>query len=287
LAADAPFFGEQLQVLLDLVDHLPQTVALHRRLSTPQWRRAMAARERVDERVYAEIARARRDSVDADDNMLASLVHGRDEAGDALSDEEIRDQVVMLIAAGYETTSAAMAWTVYCVLTVDGVWDRAAAEVSSALADRWPASEDLAKLGYLDGVVREALRLYPPAVISARKVVADFEFEGRRIRDGDMLLFSPYVTHRLPELWTDPLSFRPERWDPADPDYRRRRTDEYLPFSAGPHRCIGAELATAELTVMLARLLSRTTLHLPEQRLRPTGYAAMRPAHGLLVDVIA
>ena len=285
LAADAPFFGEQLQALLDLVDHLPQIVAWHRRLSTPPWRRAMAARERVDERVYAEIARARAYSADADDNMLVSLVRGTDEAGDALSDEEIRDQVVMLIAAGYETTSAAMAWAVYCLLTVDGVWDRAAADVRGALVDRWPTSEDLPKLGYLDGVVREALRLYPPAVISARKVVADCEFEGRHIKAGDMLLFSPYVTHRLPELWSDPLSFRPQRWDSADANYRRRRTDEYLPFSAGPHRCIGAELATAELTVMLARLLSRTTLHLPAQGIRPKGYAAMRPAHGLLVDV--
>jgi cytochrome P450 len=285
LAADAAFFGEHLQALLDLVDHLPQTVTWKRRLSTPQWRRAMAARGRVDERVYAEIERARRDSTDVDDHVLASLVHGTDEGGDALSDNEIRDQVVSLIAAGYETTSAAMAWAIYALLTVPGGWDRAAAEVRDVLGDRPPGSGDLEGLAYLGGVVRETLRLYPPAVVSARKVAQDFEFAGRRVKRGSMLLFSPYVTHRLPEPWPDPLSFRPQRWDSAEPGYRKPRTDEFLPFAAGPHRCIGAELATTEMTVMLARLLRGNSLFLPKQRIRPTSFAAMRPANGLLVDV--
>ena len=287
MAEEAQFFGEQLQVLLDLVDHTPQAVTWKRRLSTPQWRRAMTAHARVDERVYAEIDRARSESTDSDGHVLAALVHGTDESGDTLSDEEIRDQVVSLIAAGYETTSAAMSWAVYAMLSVPGVWDNAAAEVADVLGDRAPGKDDLKRLVYLDGVVNETLRLYPPAVISARKVAKDFEFDGRRIKRGTMLVFSPYVTHRLPELWTDPLAFRPGRWDPADPGYRKRRTDEFLPFSAGPHRCIGAELATTELTVMLARVLARRSLLLPQQRIRPTAYAAMRPAHGLLVDVVS
>jgi cytochrome P450 len=166
------------------------------------------------------------------------------------------------------------------------VWDRAAAEVRDVLDDRWPGTEDLNRLGYLSGVVSETLRLYPPAVISARKVVTDFEFADRKVRAGSMLVFSPYVTHRLPDLWPEPLSFRPQRWDPAEPDYRKRRTDEYLPFAAGPHRCIGAELATTEMTVMLARMLARCSLRLPEQRIRPKSFAAMRPAGGMLVECV-
>lgn len=116
LATDSAFFGANLQALLDLVDHLPQTVAWKRRLATPQWRRAMAARARVDERIADEIARARLNSTDADDHVLAALVHGTDDAGDALTDQEIRDQMVTLIAARYETTSAAAAWAVYAML---------------------------------------------------------------------------------------------------------------------------------------------------------------------------
>lgn len=285
LAAESAFFGAQLQALLDLVDHLPQTVIWKRRLRTPQWRRAMTARSKVDARIAEEIARARVGATDADDHVLASLVHGRDDAGDGLSDEEVRDQVVTLIAAGFETTSAAAAWAVYAMLSTPGVWDRAAADVHEVLGGRRPDRDDLARLTYLDGVVRETLRLYPPAVVSARKVATGFEFAGRKIRAGSMLLYSPYVTHRLPELWPEPLRFRPERWLATGAEYPKPGPHEYLPFSAGPHRCIGATLATTELTVMLARLLARSVLHLPEQRIRPTSFAAMRPKHGLLVDV--
>jgi cytochrome P450 len=181
LAADAPVLGEQLQVLLDLVDHLPAVVTWKRRLSTPHWRHAMVAREQVDAREQAEINRAREDATDEDDNVLASLVHGTDETGDTLSDKEIRDQMVSLIAAGYETTSAAMAWAVYGLLSTPGVWDQAAAEVHDVLDGRRPAAGDLDRLPYLRGVVSETLRLYPPAVISARKVATAFEFDGTRV----------------------------------------------------------------------------------------------------------
>lgn len=116
--------------------------------------------------------------------------------------------------------------------------------------------------------MHETLRLYPPAVISARKVTDELSFAGRRIRAGRTLVFSPYVTHRLPQLWADPLRFEPRRWDPASPRYRRAAPYEYLPFGGGTHRCIGSAFATAELTVMLARLLARTRLNLPEQRIR-------------------
>ena len=106
------------------------------------------------------------------------------------------------------------------------------------------------------------MRLYPPGVVSARKVIRDLWFNGHRIRAGRLLLFSPYVTHRLPELWPEPHQFRPERWDPDSPDYREPGPHGFLPFSGGPHRCIGSAMATTELTVMFARLLARTSLRL-------------------------
>lgn len=287
LAADAEFFGDQLQVLLDLCDGLPQTVTWKRRLATPEWRRAMAARRRVDERIYAEIGRVRADAAADADNVLTSLVHGRDEHGGTLSDLEIRDQAVTLIVAGYETTSAALAWAVYSLLTTPGVWERAREEVRAVLGDRQPGKDDLKQLPYLSGVVQETLRLYPPVVVVGRKAASDFEFAGHRIRAGTMLTISPYVTHRLPELWSDPLSFRPERWLAGSPDHRKPAPYEFLPFGAGPHRCIGATMATTELTVMLARLVARASLRLPAQRIRPASMISMRPRRGLLVEVSA
>jgi cytochrome P450 len=281
LAGDEAFFGEQLQALLDLVDRVPAAVTWSRRLRTPGWRRAMAARDRVDERIHAEIGRVRAGDVAGDDHVLATLVHGRDEDGSGLSDPEVRDQVVSLIAAGYETTSAAMAWAVYLLLATPGCWERARAEVADVLGDRVPAKADLRRLTYLDGVVHEALRLCPPAVVVPRWAAVDFTFDGRRIRAGTTVLYSPYVTHRLPGVWSEPLRFRPERWDPAQPDYRRPGPHEFLPFGGGPHRCIGSVLATTELTVMLARLVARTSLRLLPGRPRPTSLAAMRPRDGL------
>lgn len=285
LAGRADFFGAHLQPLLDLIDRPPQLVAWQRRLQTPAWRRAMVARERVDELVYAEIGRVRTSSADAGDHVLAMLVNGRNESAETLTDAEVRDQVVSLIAAGYETTSAAMAWAIYLLLSIPGGWDRAAEEVTHAVGDRPPTAADLNALPYLHGVVQETLRLYPPAVISARKVTRDLNFAGHRIRAGRMLLFSPYVTHRLPGLWPEARQFLPQRWDPASPHYRKPAPDEFLPFGGGPHRCIGSVLATTEMTVMLARLLARTSPRLLPQHIRATGFAAMRPRHGLLIEV--
>ncbi|WP_020671348.1 cytochrome P450 [Amycolatopsis nigrescens] len=285
LAADAEFFGDQLQPLLDLVDRLPQTVAVLERLHLPPWRRAVAARNKVDARIYAEIARMRAGDADDGDHVLATLVHGRGDDGEGLTDLEVRDQAVSLIAAGYETTSAAMAWAVYAMLSTPGVWDRARDEVRDVLGDRPPAGTDLSRLTYLNGVVHETLRLYPPAVIGARMVTRDFEFADRRVPAGSLLIFSPYVTHRLPELWPEPTRFDPERWDPAAPGYRKPVAHEFLPFGGGQHRCVGSVLAVTELTVMLARLLAGASLRLPAQRVRARGFAAMRPRDGLLAEV--
>jgi cytochrome P450 len=220
-----------------------------------------------------------------DDHLLAMLINGRTDAGESLCNNEIRDLVVSLIAAGYETTSGAMAWAVHALLTVPGAWDRAAEEVRDVLGDRPPSGDDLEALGYLNGVVHETLRLYPPGVISARKVIRDLRFDGHRIRAGRMVIFSPYVTHRLPELWPEPRTFRPQRCDRHDPTYRKPAPHEFIPFSGGRHRCIGAAMATTEMTVMLARLVARTTLRMPAQRLRAANFAALRPAPGLVVDV--
>lgn len=287
LAAEADFFGTQLQVLLDLIDRMPEAVRVHRALRTPLWRRAMRARAQVDARIYDEIARVRAVGADTDDQVLSMLVQGRDDDGDGLSDEEVRDQAVTLIAAGYETTSAAMAWVVHNLVAHPDSWKRAAGEVQEVLDGDPPGQDDLARLPYLRAVVSETLRLYPPAVMSARKVVRDFEFAGKRVRAGTMLVYSPYVTHRSADVYDEPLVFRPERWLPDDPAYRKVGPHEFVPFGGGPHRCVGSMMATTELTVMLARLVARVELRAVPQPIRPTSFAAMRPRHEYRVEVVA
>ena len=284
IAVHSEFLGEQLQPLLDLTHQLPQVVQLHRRAKSPAWRKAMAARNRINEFVDGQIAEARAQPR-PDDHMLTMLINGRGEEGYALSDDEIRDSVISLITAGYETTSAAMAWAIYSLLTVPNAWDNAADEVARLLGGRPPDADDVNSLRYLNGVVHETLRLYTPGVISARRVMRDLWFDGHRIRAGRLLIFSPYVTHRLPELWPEPTEFRPTRWDPDSPDYRKPAPHEFIPFSGGLHRCIGAAMATTEMTVMLARLIARTKLRLPAQRIRAGHFAALAPRPGLTVEI--
>jgi cytochrome P450 len=287
LAMHSDFLGEQLQPLLDLTHQLPQMVALHQRLHSPGWRRAMAARKRLNDFIDAQVADART-APRPDDHMMTMLINGRDEEGYALSNNEIRDSIISLITAGYETTSGALAWAIYTLLTLPGAWDNAADEVRRVLGDRPPhtwSGADLDALTYLNGVVHETLRLYSPGVISARRVMRDLWFDGHRIRAGRLLIFSAYVTHRLPELWPDPTDFRPVRWDPGSPDYRKPAPHEFIPFSGGLHRCIGAVMATTEMTVMLARLIARTKLRLPAQRIRAANLAALSPKPGLVVEI--
>ncbi|SOX53765.1 cytochrome P450 [Mycobacterium ahvazicum] len=284
LAMHSDFLGEQLQPLLDLTHQLPQVVELQRRLNSRGWRRAMAARERLDDFIDSLIADART-APRPDDHMLTMLINGRDDEGYSLSNNEIRDSIISLITAGYETTSGALAWAIYTLLTLPGAWDTAADEVRRILGDEPPAAADLDALTYLHGVVQETLRLYSPGVISARRVMRDLAFDGHRIRAGRLLIFSAYVTHRLPEVWPDPRAFRPARWDPDAPEYRKPAPHEFIPFSGGLHRCIGAVMATTEMTVMLARLVARTTLRLPAQRIRAANLAALSPTPGLVVEI--
>ncbi len=284
IARHADLLSEHLEPLLALTHLPPQVLKAQQRIGSPGWRRAMRARARIDRLVDDQIAAARARPASGD-RLLTALIDGRPDEGPGLSDNEIRDQIVSLLAAGYETTSGALAWAIYALLTVPDAWTRAAAEVDLVLGGRPPAVADLASLTYLHGVVRETLRLYAPGVISARKVKHDLRFDGHRIRAGRLLVFSPYVTHRLPEIWPEPTEFLPARWDPESPDYRRPAPYEFIPFSGGLHRCVGSTMATTEMTVILARLLARTTLQLCRQRIRARNFAALRPWPGLIVEV--
>ncbi|WP_277049540.1 cytochrome P450 [Ruania albidiflava] len=284
LARRADEVGEMLQPLLDLTDKLPQVLDAHRRLRTPAWRRAMTARAAVDEFVNEQVRRERDRGPDegvGEGPMLPLLVHGRDGAGSGLDDQEVRDQAVTMIAAGYETTSAAIGWIVYLLGTFPDWQVRAREEVTTVLAGGAPGPGDLDRLAVLRAIVTEALRLYPPAMISVRYAVEGFEHDGEQIRPGDLVVFSPYATHRDAQVYSGPLRFDPGRWLQQP----RRAPEEYLPFGGGKHRCLGSGLAMAELTVMLSRLLAHGEYRLDRGPRAARGFAAMRPHPGVRITI--
>ncbi|OSY38068.1 hypothetical protein C8E95_4686 [Pseudonocardia autotrophica] len=282
LAEEEPELGRLLQHALAVVDRLAPWQQLQR-LGAPSWRRAVASRAEVAARVQAEIERRRREP-DADAyDVLARLMNSQDGDRSGLHDVEIVDQVISLIAAGYETTSAAAAWAMHALITDPQL----ARRVSAAAEDTGRSLTRPAEWRCVDGLVSEVLRLHPPAVLTARKVLESFEFDGVQVPARSTLLISPYLTHRLPELWPRPLQLDPDRWNPTAPDHRRPGPHEFLPFGGGSHRCIGAAFATVELTVLLECVARRVTLSPEPSDMTPVGLAAMRPRRGPFARVVA
>jgi cytochrome P450 len=264
--------GEALEPALHFLGRPPQLQVR----GTPASIRARRARKAADVIVDAEVAR-RRASGDLGTDVLGMLL------ATELSDEELRDQVVSLIAAGYDTTSGAVAFAVLELLRTEGEWERVQAEVVDRLGDRAPTADDLRAMPYVSAAVNETLRLWP-APFSGRVTTEAITYAGHEIPAGSTIVFSPYVTQRSTEYWGDDAdAFRPSRWL----DGAEHLPYTYIPFGGAYRRCIGFFLALTELQTVVARLVQRTSLRLadPGRVERGTGIAAMRPEHGLRVVV--
>lgn len=192
-------------------------------------------------------------------DLLTMLMEARDESGAAMSDKQLRDEVITLLTAGHETTTLALAWTCFLIATRPDVVERMTAE-AAFLNGRSPAYEDLMKLRYSRMVVEESMRLYPPVWTLARTAVNEDEIGGYRIPAGSEILIFPYITQRHPKWWQDADAFRPERFAPENSAARPRYA--YLPFGAGPRTCIGLNFAMTEILVVLTLLLQRFRLSL-------------------------
>ncbi len=248
------------------------------------YRKAMKARAAVDEIVFAEIKR-RRALDDRGDDIISWLIEDQ-EAGDGLSDQEVRDQIISLIAAGYDTTASAMGWAVAELAREPERAAKIRAEMLDVGADRSLSIEQTSQLVYTNAFVKEVLRLHPPAIWSGRRVVNDFEIHDQTVPGGSMILFSPYVTHHDPQSFPEPARFRPERWIDGDPEQDHPHPYSYIPFGGGNRRCIGFAFATQELVAMTALLATRTDLELvnggPQ---RHVGTMSSAPENGTQVQI--
>jgi cytochrome P450 len=199
-------------------------------------------------------------------------------------DAEVRDQVVTLIVAGQETVASALTWAWWLVAGDAQVADRLAEESDLVLGGRPPTVADFAKLPYARLVLDETLRLFPPAWVITRRVLADDVLAGVPVPAGALIIVSTYALHRNPSVWDRPGDFDPERFRVSAPGVSAGGAARrgYLPFGSGPRMCIGREFALVEGVLMLASVAGRFRLErLPEQVVRPDPSVTIRPRGGL------
>jgi cytochrome P450 len=237
-----------------------------------------AAVAELDAMIYRVIARCRTEQPPAD-HLLARLLHARDDDGEALSDKQIRDEAVTMLIAGHETTALSLSYAAYLVAGHPPVGERLREEVDRVLAGRPPGVSDLPALGYVDAVVRETLRLYPPAYVIGRQVIEPFELGGYAVPRGAEVLLSPYSVQRDRRLYDAPERFDPDRWLGSEPGARPRFA--YFPFGGGPRVCIGNHFAMLESVLVFAMLMQRFELEPAAGfALRLAPAVTLRPAAG-------
>jgi cytochrome P450 len=241
-------------------------------------RRVLAVLDRIINRVIAERHRDPRPRGD----LLDMLIGARDaETNCAMSDKQLRDEIVTFLVAGHETTAVALAWTWHLLAQHETVEDRLHAAVADSDASSPPA---LMSVSYVRMTFEESMRLYPPVWGMSRQSYKEDHIGGVRIPPRTVVSVSPYLTHRHPALWDDPERFDPERFSAersaARPEYA------YFPFGGGPRGCIGKQFAMMEAQIVVAMIAQQFRLRpLAGHRIEPHPIFTLRPRGGMPMTV--
>ncbi len=213
------------------------------------------------------------------DDLLSCLV-----STDWMSDDLIRDQLLTLLIAGHDTSTALLAWTFYLLGSHPDAMAKVVAEVDAVLGanPNPPLPEQVSKLSYTDQVIKEALRLFPPIHVGNRLIKEEMTLYGCPIPAGNRLMYSIYLSHRDECCWHDPEAFIPERFDHEHEGSRPPLA--YVPFGGGPRNCIGAAFAQVEAKTVIARVLQEFELTLLNgDQIKPHMGATLEPRPGVLM----
>jgi cytochrome P450 len=209
------------------------------------------------------------------DDLLGMLI------ASGLPDDLVRDQLLTLIIAGHDTCTALLSWALYELSRRSDIQATAQADVDAVLGAGPPDGEKVGKLRYLEQVMNETLRLYPPVHLGSRIAAADLEFRGYPIPAGQRVVYSIYLTHRDARTWEQPDAFRPERFAGAE----ARQPYAFLPFGGGSRNCIGSAFAQVEIKVVLSRILQRYNLAFTGHLVGMAMGATLEPRPGVRVRV--
>lgn len=279
--------------LLRVAPHLPKALAESCRAAAARLEgplllfgsRAKQLRQSLSflDRYVAELIAKRRAAPldEAPPDLLTQLLAAQD-SDEQMTDKQVRDEILNLFVAGHETTAVSLAWSLYLLVRHPESYRRAQAEADALPGE--PGVAELPRLGYIQRVFKEALRLYSPLPIYTREAIADIVIGGCLIPRGTPIMLSPYATHRRKELWPDAERFAPDRFLPEAEAARPRYA--YIPFSAGPRICIGSHFALMEGTLVLATLLQHFDFTLyGRTEILPQVDSALRPKDGVPMRV--
>ncbi len=242
---------------------------------TPGNRKAARWKDDI-QKVVDELIASRRAASDGKTDLVSLLVGARDpETGEGLSDDEIRDQAVVFLMAGHETTATSLTFALHLLGLHPEVQRRVREEVDAVIGDRTPTLADIGALEYTTMAVKEAMRLYPAAHNLPRVLKVDWEVNGYTIPAGTTIVASIWGTHHHPKLWDDAWTYDPERFTPDKEKARHRYA--YFPFGGGPRACIGQYFSMLESVTVTALLIQAFEVKTTDRKVKLFTGITLRP----------
>jgi cytochrome P450 len=295
VTSDVLAINHEVNVIMDLYNYLISLPLAEAYLYAPlpgltRFRHARARLNAVVHRIIADHrSRARAGNTADSGDLLSMLMASRDEESGAseragMTDEQLRDEIITIFLAGYETVANALTWTWLLLAQNPEAEARFQAELNHVLGGRTATMDDLPQLRYTEMVFAESMRIYPPAWAMGRQSTAPVALGPYRFPAGTYFFFSQYVMQRDPEYFPDPLRFDPERFTPEAKAARPRFA--YFPFGGGGRQCIGESFAWMEGVLLLATIAQKWRLHLlPDQQIDVQPKITLRPKYPIHMRV--
>jgi cytochrome P450 len=283
-ASDVAAISEELEAATNFYTNPRFVWSSSQQESTPTSAPGGHTMHRLNAVIFEMIRERRASGIGNRTELLSRLLLAEDEGGRKMSDTELRDQLMTHFLAGQDTTALTLSYTFYLLSQNPDVESALHVELDRVLGGRLPTAEDVDELHYTDWVIKESMRIYPPALAIGREAREDCEIGGQAVPKGAQVLMPQFVVHRDPRFWPEPERFNPTRW--GEERTKNLPRCAYFPFGDGPRVCIGANLAMLEAVLLLATIAQRYQLELGQgQTLHLVPSMTMRPRDGIKMIV--
>jgi cytochrome P450 len=231
------------------------------------------------ERIVRRVIARKKEAGLTGHDILSIMIKMHEDEPERLSEQELIGHTTTMFRGGYNPSGMALYWTIFLLSQHPQKFRKVLDELDQLVQGDTPTQQEVENMPYLEGALKEAMRLFPAGTWTGRLAMHDFTLDSHLFSKGTWILMSPYITHRIPEVFPEPYKFRPERWLSIHPS-----AYEFMPFSAGPRYCIGTSLAMMQLKIALTMLFRRYRFTLkPGTNVDCAGFNSIRPKHGLPV----